>query len=136
MMEQGAFNDVAKKALEFRSRYYKMLDDPQDRSNVAGLYAPDVPMVCEWNGHPLSTVGDVRNYISALPKTSHQIDMVDAQPLPDNQDGDSFLLTVHGTVTYNDEHRREFYQRMIIRRFEQRYYILSDYYRWLSERSQ
>lgn len=134
-MEQGSFNDVAKKALEFRNRYYKMLDDPQERSNAASLYAPDVPLVCEWNGHPLSTAADVNNYLAALPKTQHTIDMVDAQPLPDNQDGDSFLLTVHGIVTYNDEHKREFYQRLVIRRFEQRYYIMNDYYRWLSEKS-
>lgn len=134
-MEQGHFNQVAKKALEFRQRYYKMLDDPTERPHLVALYAPDVPNLCEWNGHPLPTPSDINSYFGSLPKTSHQVDTVDAQPLPGNENGDSILLTVHGLVTYDDEHKREFFQRFVLRQApDNKVYIFNDYYRWLSER--
>lgn len=133
-MEQGSFNEVAKRALEFRQQYYKLLDDPMQRGKIAELYAPDVPDLCEWNGHALSTRDAIQSYLMELPPTSHAIDSLDAQPLPGNENGDSFLITVHGIVTYDDEHKREFYQRFVIRRINNQFFIYNDYYRWLAEK--
>ncbi|EPY28338.1 hypothetical protein STCU_03002 [Strigomonas culicis] len=131
-MDQGSFTDVAKKALEFRNTYYKLLDSP-DRSKVLNLYAPGIANLCEWNGHRLDSPAAVQEYVNSLPATHHQIDAVDAQPLPGNDKADSFIMTIHGVVTYDDEHKREFYQRMVIRRIDNLFYIVNDYYRWLSE---
>ncbi|CCW61056.1 unnamed protein product [Phytomonas sp. EM1] len=134
-MEQENFSEVAKKALEFRRRYYQYLDDPEQRHNIVNLYAPNVPNLCEWNGHLLADHNYVQQYINQLPKTTHQIDTVDAQPLPGNEKADSFIMIVHGIVTYDREHRREFYQRFVIRSINNKYYIINDYYRWLSEKN-
>lgn len=134
-MDQGSFNEVAKKALEFRQRYYKMLDNVEQRQALLTLYAVGVPDLSEWNGHPLSTLQDIDTHFKALPKTQHQIDCVDAQPLPGNENADSILMIVHGVVTYDDEHKREFFQRLVLRKApDNKYYIMNDYYRWLAER--
>lgn len=140
-MEQTDFNEMAKKALEFSRRYYKTLDDLSARQNLVQFYAA-VSNLCEWNGHKYSTQTDIFNYLKEMPKTSHQVDVVDAHPLPGNNSKSSnaeeadhtFLVTVHGVVTYDDEHKREFFQRFVIRQKGITYFIVNDYYRWLSEK--
>lgn len=140
-MEQTDFNEMAKKALEFTKRYYKTLDDLSDRPNLIHFY-PNFSNLCEWNGHQYSTKEDVARYLSEMPKTKHQIDVLDSHPLPGNNSKSSnseeadhtFLVTVHGVVTYDDEHKREFFQRFVIRQKGITYYIVNDYYRWLSEK--
>ncbi|ESL08493.1 nuclear transport factor 2 protein(NFT2) [Trypanosoma rangeli SC58] len=134
MTEYADCTEVSKKALEFRQQFYQLLDDPNKRLDIVNLYAPGTPLLCEWNGHSLPDAASITAYLSGLPKTSHKIDCVDAQPLPGNEQADSFLMTVHGIVTYDDEHKREFFQRLVIRKVEGRYYIINDYYRWLSEK--
>ncbi|KAG8345844.1 Nuclear transport factor 2 (NTF2) domain [Trypanosoma vivax] len=134
MTEYTDCTEVAKKALEFRQQFYQLLDNPSRRNEIVSLYPPNMPMQCEWNGHALSDTAAITAYLSGLPRTQHKIDCVDAQPLPGNERADSFLMTVHGVVTYDDEHRREFFQRLVIRKVGDRYYIMDDYYRWLSEK--
>ncbi|KAH9586616.1 Nuclear transport factor 2 [Trypanosoma melophagium] len=134
MTEYADCTEVSKKALEFRQQFYQLLDDPNKRMEIVNLYAPGTPMLCEWNGHQLPDTTAIMAYLGGLPKTSHKIDCVDAQPLPGNEQADSFIMTVHGIVTYDDEHKREFFQRLVIRKLESRYYIVNDYYRWLSEK--
>ena len=58
---------------------------------------------------------------------------VDAQPLPGNSGGDSFMVVVSGTCTYDDEHVRHFYQRLVMTKHEGRMYIVNDYQRWTGE---
>jgi NTF2-related export protein 1/2 len=126
---------VTKKALGFRTKFYDMLDNPESRASIAALYPPNIPNLSEWNGHALSTVQDITNYLQSLPKTKHTIHVVDAHPLPGNENADSILLTVHGDVTYDDEHERTFYQRFVLREIQGKIYIFNDYYRWLSEKT-
>lgn len=140
-MEREDFNEVAKKALEFTKRYYKILDDTENRSTLMEFYA-NFSNLCEWNGHKYSTQADIFNYVKQLPKTNHKINIVDAQPLPGNvgekdkntEADHTFLITVNGLVTYDDEHKREFFQRFVIRQKGAIHYIVHDYYRWLSEK--
>lgn len=136
-MDKQDVKEVAKKALEFTRTYYKSLDNPTVRPSLLDVYL-DVPNLCEWNGHSYPTKEHIHGYLSGLPKTSHQIDVVDAQPLPGNIGGPSgdftFLTTVHGVVTYDDEHKREFYQRFVVRLVNHKCYIANDYFRWLSEK--
>eukprot|EP00796_Vickermania_ingenoplastis_P010850 gene10850-7516_t len=137
-MEQEDFKTVAQRSLEFTRRYYKMLDDPSSRQDIVQCYAPDVPNLCEWNGHRYATREEVNTYIQGLPKTAHKLDCVDAQPLPGtagvSPNHRSFLITVHGVVTYSDEHKREFFQRFVIIQRDTLCHIVNDYYRWLSEK--
>lgn len=140
-MEKEDFHEVAKKALEFTKKYYKLLDDVNKRHTVVEFYA-NFSNLLEWNGHKYSTQLDISNYIKELPKTEHKINVVDAQPLPGNVGGRTkgaeidctFLITVNGLVIYDDEHKREFFQRFVIRQKGAVYYIVNDYYRWLSEK--
>ncbi|AAZ12640.1 nuclear transport factor 2 protein, putative [Trypanosoma equiperdum] len=134
MSEYADCTEVAKKALEFRQQFYQLLDNPERRGDIVALYAPNTPLLCEWNGHALPDTASIAAYLGGLPRTNHKVDCVDAQPLPGNERADSFLMTVHGVVTYDDEHKREFFQRFVIRKVEERYYIMNDYYRWLSEK--
>lgn len=135
MTELADLTDVAKKALLFKNEYYKALDSAEMRLAVTKLYYEGIPNIMEWNGHVLSSQAEISQYLAQLPKTVHTIDSMDAQPLPGNEKSDSFLMTVHGTVVYDDEHSREFFQRMVLRLMDGKYYIFNDYYRWLSEKS-
>lgn len=126
---------VAKNALNFQQQFYKMLDDPSQRPTVAGLYPddPSVDRIMEWNGHVMNKPADIINYLSNLPKTKHMVDCVDAQPLPGNDSGDSFILICSGKVTYDEEHTRTFYHRFIVRQVDRKFYILNEYFRWTGE---
>jgi NTF2-related export protein 1/2 len=105
-----------------------------DRLKIVELYPEDLSNLMEWNGHVLSTQQQIANYIQGLPVTSHKVSCVDAHPLPGNQGGDAFLITIHGDVTYASDHKREFFQRFVVRRNPAgKYFIFNDYYRWLSE---
>ena len=126
---------VTKRALEFKRKYYEALDDTNTRQSIVALYPPNMTNLGEWNGHVLSTGQEISNYLQSLPKTKHTIDVVDAHPLPGNEKADSILLTVHGSVTYDDEHERTFFQRFVLREISGKFYIFNDYYRWLSEKT-
>lgn len=140
-MESADCVSVAKKALEFTRKYYKTMDDLSSRPSIVQFYA-NFSNLCEWNGHKYSTQADLFNYLQELPKTHHTVDVVDAHPLPGNQpqstnletSDHSILITVHGSVTYDDEHKREFFQRFVVRQKGTTYYIVNDYYRWLAEK--
>ena len=133
MSDFGDVTKIAKKAMEIRKRYYELMDNVETRPIVAQLYADGVSRLMEWNGHLLDTQEDVVRYLSSLPKTKHTIDSLDAQPLPGNNDADLFLMTVSGKVTYDEEHSRTFFQRMIVREVNGKHYIINDYLRWTSE---
>ncbi|CAD2219077.1 NTF2-related export protein 1/2 [Angomonas deanei] len=133
-MSRESVDKVAQSAQKFRLVYYGKLDNRSERHLIMNYYDPNIQDLCEWNGHKLNYNG-LQQYLSQLENTKHEIDSLDAQPLPGNEGSDSFILVVHGKVTYNDEHKREFYQRMIIRKEgnEDKYFVINDYYRWLSE---
>lgn len=133
-MQDKDIKAVAQKACDFYKQYYKLLDDVNSRETLLSIYAENESTeLCEWNGHKLGW-GDLRMYFSGLPPTSHRIDVADAQPLPGCENADSFLLVVHGSVVYDGEHTREFFQRFVVRQDNSKYYIVNDYYRWLAEK--
>lgn len=138
MTDRNEIQRVAAAALSFKSNFYQMLDNPTRRAEIAQFYYPGASCLMEWNGHTLSTPNDVAAYLNELPKTNHQIDTADAHPLPGCEGADSILLTVTGRVTYDGEHRREFFQRFVLRKADptsKKLYIVNDYYRWLSEKT-
>lgn len=132
MSDQGTVSKVSLRAKNFAEKFYKLMDT--DRASIIPLYAADAPNLCEWNGHALPDINTFQDYLAKLPPTKHEIFMIDAQPLPGNEGSDSFLLVVQGNVTYDTEHKREFYQRLVIRESNSKFYIMNDYYRWLGEK--
>lgn len=135
MAEFADITDITKKALQAQKKYYEHVDaSPESRAALRAMYYPNpTHPLMQWNGHVLATAGDIEAYHANLPKTKHVVKCVDAQPLPGNSGGDSFLIVTSGTVTYDDEHVRHFYHRLIMCMVEHRLYIVNDYMRWTGE---
>ena len=138
MSEFNDVTDVSKKALAFQKLYYTGLDSGMDsRGQLLGMYLDptDGSTLMQWNGHSIANVEGVSQYFQNLPPTKHEVKSLDAQPLPGNQQGDSFLVTVNGKCTYDDEHVRLFFQRFVLHKAEQtgKFYIVNDYLRWTGE---
>lgn len=138
MENKNEVRSVAAAALSFKTQYYQFLDKPDKRHELLAWYHPGASILMEWNGHQLTTPEAIGAYLAQLPKTNHTINTVDAQPLPGCENADSILMTVSGTVVYDDEHKREFFQRFVLRKTDPQsstLFIVNDYYRWLSDKS-
>ena len=143
MADFADIKEVTKNALRVQANYYAHVDDVEKRPALLAMYFPTPNgSLMQWNGHSLATAADIQQYLTNLPKTKHNILCVDAQPLPGNSGGDSFLVTTTGTVTYDDEHKRHFFHRLIIAAAEvpnaqgivaKKYFIVNAYMRWTGE---
>jgi hypothetical protein len=124
------------KALQVVNKYYEFLDNESKRPQWVEFYMPieaSHPLLI-WNGHQLATKQDITNYAQNLPKTKHTTNSIDAQPLMGNSS--SFVVTVQGTVTYDENNRKRFFQRFTCVADPQnntKIYISSDYVRWTGE---
>lgn len=127
---------VDKMAFTAAKTYYDFLDGgPEKRKELCQRFLPKNECLMDWNGFQLTSPAEVETYLMNLPPTRHTMTVVDAQPLPGSVNGDSFLVTVSGTVTYNGEHKRFFFQRLVwIRGSDAKTYIAHDYMRWTGER--
>ena len=135
MADFADIKEVTTKALQVQKIYFTKLDGtPENRAELRQMYYPSPShTLMQWNGHVLATLSDIEQYHANLPKTKHVVQSVDAQPLPGNSGGDSFMVVVSGTCTYDDEHVRHFYQRLVMTKHEGRMYIVNDYQRWTGE---
>jgi len=52
-----------------------------------------------WNGNPFTGADGVKEAISAMPSTKHEVQCFDCQPIPGSQPP-HLLVTVSGTVTH------------------------------------
>jgi NTF2-related export protein 1/2 len=135
MAEFADIVDVSKKALQAQKIYYTHLDEsPEARQKLLSMYLPSPShALMSWNGYDLATTEAIAQYHSNLPKTKHVVKCIDAQPLPGNEGGDSFFVTVTGTATYDDEHVRHYFQRLVFALIDKKLYIVHDYLRWTGE---
>ena len=135
MSEFADIADISKKALQAQKIYYQHLDEsPESRATLRGMYLPSsTHALMAWNGYTLPDVGAIEQYHSTLPKTKHTVKCLDAQPLPGNSGGDSFMITISGSVTYDDEHVRQYFQRLVVAMIDGKLYIVHDYMRWTAE---
>ncbi len=121
------------RAIQLVNKYYEALDSPDKRPNWVKFYMPDPdhPLLI-WNGHILPTAKDVEGYARNLPKTKHNPSSIDAQPIMGSSD---FVVTIQGTVTYGDNHRRRYFQRITATKKPgtNETFISSDYLRWTGE---
>ncbi len=127
-------SQVSGKALQLVQCYYECLDNPSRRQEWTSFFMP-IPArhpLLIWNGHILPAVSDIAAYAQRLPKTKHTTSSIDAQPIMGTTD---FIVTVQGTVTYGDNHKRRFFQRITTCKQPggDRTYIASDYMRWTGE---
>ena len=125
---------VSARALQLVHKYYECLDNVNTRQQWTSFYVPfstSHPLLI-WNGHILPTVADIATYAQNLPTTKHTTTTIDAHPLMGTSD---FVVTVQGTVTYGDNHRRRFFQRITATKDpnSERTFITSDYMRWTGE---
>eukprot|EP00758_Cryptobia_borreli_P012792 Tbor_TRINITY_DN5775_c4_g3::TRINITY_DN5775_c4_g3_i1::g.20355::m.20355/K14285/NXT1_2, P15; NTF2-related export protein 1/2 len=132
---------VSTRTVTFYNNYIKLLDKKEERSKIPELYfILGQDKVLEWNGHVIQDKAGLMEYVQNLPTTKHVMDCLDAQPLPGNQGADMFMMTASGTVTYDDEHVRTYFERLIIREDSsvtpKRFYIINHYYRWTGEKSE
>lgn len=127
---------IVANAITFVKNYYAKLDDASKRGELCEVYFEGAPVLLEWNGYPMVTRQQVFDYFSQLPSTKHEVNTADAHALPGCTNSDSILVTVNGSVKYDDEHMREFFQRFVLRRnADAKYYVVNDYYRWLSAKN-
>jgi NTF2-related export protein 1/2 len=135
MAEFADIADITKKALQAQKIYYEHLDEsPEKRAQLRSMYLPNANhTLMNWNGYALDSVEAIAGYHENLPKTKHVVKCLDAQPLPGNDGGDSFFVTVTGSATYDDEHVRHFFQRLVFAMIDRRLYIVQDYMRWTGE---
>ena len=132
---------VAGKAKTFTFSYYAALDSdtPEGRfQSLAILYVPQ--SVIEWNGHTSANCPSPHDFLQLMfqqmPPTKHHLITIDAHPLPGCEDGDSFMISVTGKVSYNQEAAKLFCQTLIVRQApgESKHYLVHDEFRWLAER--
>ena len=128
-------NLVSTKAVRFIQKYYELLDKPDKRPQWVKLFMPiqtEHPLMI-WNGHILPTQQDIENYAKQLPETKHATSSIDAQPIMNNNN--DFIVTVQGTVTYGDNHKRRFFHRITYTHApgSNDPFISSDYMRWTGD---
>uniref|UniRef100_A0A7S1Q6U0 NTF2-related export protein n=1 Tax=Neobodo designis TaxID=312471 RepID=A0A7S1Q6U0_NEODS len=137
-LDNGVLNELTSAARRFKDAYYQALDaSPERRQELLTRYYPAQVQhpVMTWNGHVLATPADVGQYMANLPKTKHTIYSADVQPLPGAERIETFFITITGTCIFDDEHPRNFYQRLTVCHQEGRLYIVQDYYRWTAEKT-
>lgn len=135
-------NDLMQKYTTFarkaKDAYYPSLDaSPEKRAELGARYYPGQQShaLMNWNGHICNTVEEVQNYLATLPKTKHHIQSADTQPLPRPDGQVAFMVTVNGTVVYDDEHTKTFFQRLVFCEKDSHWFIIQDYYRWTGEKA-
>jgi NTF2-related export protein 1/2 len=140
MSDFADIKNVTTEALRLFRHYYSLLDGtPQTRVELQQLYVnpptgeagPELLM--EWNGHRAHSTQEVAAFFASLPKTKHEVKCADTHPLP----AGAVMIIVHGEVVYDDEHKRLFFQRLILRRSNLDgtgpWLIVQDYVRWTGE---
>jgi hypothetical protein len=135
--EYASLNAVSKAAVSFAKNYNTGMDSSMEtRAALLDCYCepttPNTPLM-EWNGHTLMNKEQVAGYFQSLPKTKHELRSVDAQPLPGCDQADSFVITISGRCTYDDEHVRYYYHRLVVAKSGERHYVVHDYLRWTGE---
>jgi hypothetical protein len=130
---------VSAKALQLVRHYYDCLDNPNRRQEWVNFFMPATPDMTHplliWNGHQLKTQADIAQYVQNLPPTKHTQSSIDAQPVMGQ--AENFIVTVEGTVSYAEVHKRRYFQRITASKApdSDRTFITSDYVRWTAEAS-
>ncbi|KAH9849196.1 NTF2-like protein [Lenzites betulinus] len=89
---------IATRAAEnFTRLYYTTYDSPTRISDLPNFYRPNSALT--WNGRPFEGVEGVRELVSGIPVTKHEVQSFDCHPIPGSQPP-SLLVTASGTVIH------------------------------------
>eukprot|EP01001_Neometanema_parovale_P013082 NODE_9440_length_642_cov_73.917148_g9174_i0.p1 GENE.NODE_9440_length_642_cov_73.917148_g9174_i0~~NODE_9440_length_642_cov_73.917148_g9174_i0.p1 ORF type:complete len:173 (+),score=52.11 NODE_9440_length_642_cov_73.917148_g9174_i0:61-519(+) len=111
-----------------QEQYYKMFDS--NRAAVLELYDEQTPII--WNGYKMVGKAGIQGALQQLPDTTHQVQIIDCQPLPAPDEQVLVLVTVNGIVTYGYELPNRFNQVFILRTEGKQMKIVYDCFRWLA----
>ncbi|CCL98142.1 uncharacterized protein FIBRA_00136 [Fibroporia radiculosa] len=85
--------EIATRAADHFTRlYYSTYDSPTRVDDLPNFYRPSSALT--WNGKPYQGTEGVRNLISSMPVTRHEVQCFDWSQPP------NLLITVSGTVTH------------------------------------
>jgi hypothetical protein len=85
-----------------------------------------------WNGKPYVGTQQIGPLLGSLPKSKHTVDSVDCQQSM-NGTSVNYVVSVDGMVDYeNNPARRIFTQYFYLNQMDNKLYIASDTFRWVS----
>ncbi|KIP11666.1 hypothetical protein PHLGIDRAFT_27718 [Phlebiopsis gigantea 11061_1 CR5-6] len=90
--------EIAVRAADHFTRlYYKTYDSPTRVEDLPHFYRPTSALT--WNGTPYQGEAGVRELLSKMPATTHEVQSFDCHPIPGSQPP-SLMVTVSGTVIH------------------------------------
>ncbi|KAI0076054.1 NTF2-like protein [Panus rudis PR-1116 ss-1] len=90
--------EIANRAADqFTRLYYSTYDSPTRVDDLPAFYRASSSLT--WNGNPYQGAEGVRELLSKMPVTKHEIQSFDCHPIPGSQPP-SLLVTVSGTVIH------------------------------------
>ncbi|EIM92918.1 NTF2-like protein [Stereum hirsutum FP-91666 SS1] len=90
--------EIATRAADHFTRlYYSTYDSSTRIDDLPNFYRSNSALT--WNGTPYEGIEGVRDLITRMPKTKHEVQSFDCHPIPGSQPP-SLLITVSGTVTH------------------------------------
>ncbi|KAI0654456.1 NTF2-like protein [Cubamyces menziesii] len=90
--------EIATRAADtFTRLYYSTYDSPTRVDDLPNFYRANSALT--WNGRPFEGIEGVRELVSGIPATKHEIQSFDCHPIPGSQPP-SLLVTVSGIVTH------------------------------------
>jgi NTF2-related export protein 1/2 len=115
--------EIATRAADqFTRLYYSAYDSPNRITDLPNFYRPTSAVT--WNGNPFTGADGVKDIISTMPNTKHEVQCFDCQPIPgissfsyatrqpifiyivfpSGSQPPHLLVTVSGTVTHGKPH--------------------------------
>ncbi|KAI0320070.1 NTF2-like protein [Amylostereum chailletii] len=90
--------EIATRAADHFTRlYYSAYDSSTRINDLPNFYRPNSAI--SWNGNPYAGADGVRDLISKMPKSKHEVLSFDCHPIPGSQPP-SLLVTVSGNVVH------------------------------------
>jgi len=129
----GEFKSKADQAIQageqFCDLYYDILDTK--RHQLSKLYTTSSTEI--WNGNPHQGETKILEFINNLPPSEHVIHSLDCQPVLEivTPGRTTVLVTVEGTVSFNNEKPRYFNQNFMLTAVDNVWKIASDCFRYI-----
>lgn len=80
LMNSYSIEIATRAADQFTRLYYSAYDSPNRIADLPNFYRPTSAMT--WNGNPFAGAEGVKDLISRMPSTKHEVQCFDCQPIP------------------------------------------------------
>lgn len=121
-------NQAVSTAETFSELFYKKID--QERHSIDKMYYENASL--SWNGNSIEGVSDIQKFIlEKLPKSSHYLQSLDAQPVHDSAVAGqtTVLVNVAGTVKYGTSQPSNFQQNFLLTAKDAKWKVVTDTFR-------